>query len=62
MKIFTHSCNAESEKNEEMATLFFTNMPFSQPLGLLGPPDHILQNIYAKLGVASFLVHMHIFN
>ena len=34
---------------------------FPQPLGLFGPPDHILQNICLKLGMASFLVHIHIF-
>ena len=41
---------------------FFENGDFfPQTLGLFGPPDQILQNIYPKLGVASLLVHMHIF-
>ena len=34
---------------------------FPPPLGLFGPFDHILQKICLKLGMASFLVHIHIF-
>ena len=34
---------------------------FPPPLGLFGYLDHILQNICLKLGMTSFLVHMHIF-